>query len=105
MYCLGRLISITIVYSLLVAIIQRLYTLVNRLCISKLLQKSKSSDPATRSIKKTNPLESFDFKATEPVKYRPFMTKRHVTMGMFARGASNFSFPDAELSQRHFKIF
>ncbi|MCJ1453107.1 hypothetical protein MMC28_003452 [Mycoblastus sanguinarius] len=82
MYALGRLVSITISYSLLVAIAERAYTLLTRLCISKLQQKSKDDDLFVPSVGGIEPLRAFNFRTVDPIKYRPFETKRHVTMGI-----------------------
>lgn len=86
MHFLGRLISITISYSLLVALLGRAFTFFSRLYVLRLQRKTKTSQssaaPTINSIEKIIPIHGFDYKAMEPIKYRPFEAKRHVTMGM-----------------------
>lgn len=81
MYFLGRLISITISYSLIIALIERAYTVFTRLYISKVQQKPKGVYTTARPVQDIQSLDAFDYRAVEPINYRPFETKHHVTMG------------------------
>lgn len=86
MHHLGRLISITISYSLLVALVGRAYTFFSRLYVSRLQRKTIAfhsiATPTITPVESIRPLHGFDYRVAEPIKYRPFETKRHVTMGM-----------------------
>ena len=85
MQYLGRLLSITISYSLVVAILERAFTLFARLYVSTLQRKKQKLDPTITSTalpaESVKPINDFDYKAVAPIKYRPFENKRHVTMG------------------------
>lgn len=85
MHYLGRLIAITISYSLLIAVVGRAFTFLSGLYLSRLRRKTKafcsSATPTITPIDGIRPLYIFDYRAVEPIKYRPFETKRHVTMG------------------------
>ncbi len=81
MHFLGRLISLTISYSLFIASIERAYTIFTRLYVSKVQQKSKGVYTSARPIEDIQTLNAFDYRDVEPVKYRPFQSKHHVTMG------------------------
>lgn len=83
MYFLGRLISITISYSLLVALIERAYTVLLRIYVCKVQQRSKGVYTSARPVEDIQTLRTFDYSNVEPIKYRPFQNKHHVTMGMF----------------------
>lgn len=82
MHFLGRLISITISYSFFIALIDRAYTVFIRLYISKVQQESKRFDTAARPVQDIEALHTFDYRTVEPIKYRPFEKKQHVTMGI-----------------------
>ena len=82
MYFLGRLISITISYSLLIALIERAYTVSIRLYVSKMQRMPKGVYTSARPVEDIRALDTFDYRDIEPIKYRPFETKHHVTMGM-----------------------
>lgn len=85
MHYLGRLISITISYSLLVVIVERAFTFLTRLYISRVQRKTSqfhSIATPTIPVERIRSLHGFDYRDVEPIKYRPFETKRHVTMGM-----------------------
>lgn len=84
MHYLGRLVSITISYSLLVVIAERALTFLTRLYISRLQRKTRQSHSIatpTTPVERIESLHGFDYRAVEPIKYRPFENKRHVTMG------------------------
>ena len=87
MQYLARLISITVSYSLLVAIAERAFTFFSRLYISRLQRKNRKlhsiATPVVLPVERIRPLRGFNYKATEPTKYRPFENKRHVTMGSY----------------------
>ena len=87
MHYLGRLVSITITYSLLVVIVERAFTFLSQLYVSRLRQKTKKlhsiATPTVVPIEKVTPLKRFNYKAVEPIKYRPFESKRHVVMGVW----------------------
>lgn len=91
MHYLGRLISITISYSLLVAFVGKAFTFFSRLYVSRLQRKTKEfhsiATPTIIPTEKIRPLSGFDYRLAEPIKYRPFKAKRHVTMGMYWRNA------------------
>ena len=101
MLCLGRLVPVAISYSVLVFLVTRLFTLVSRLYISRLQRKTKpvrfAGIPTITPAQNIRPLHGFDYTAIEPIKYRPFETKRHVSMGTFAAtaclGANLYSRP------------
>lgn len=82
MYSLGRLISITISYSLIIALIERAYTVFLRFYICKVQQKPKGVYTTARPVQDIQSLDAFDYRDVEPIKYRPFETKHHVTMGI-----------------------
>lgn len=82
MHFLGRLISITISYSLFIALIERAYTIFIRLYFSKVQRKSKGVFTTARPVEDIQTLHAFDYRAVEPIKYRPFAKKQHVTMGI-----------------------
>lgn len=82
MHFLARLISITISYSVLLALIERAYTISRWLYISKVQHKSKGSYTSARPVDSIQTLHDFDYGDVEPIKYRPFENKHHVTMGM-----------------------
>ena len=82
MHFLGRLISITISYSLFIALVERACNVFIRLCISKVPQKPKGIDTITQPVAGVESLYAFDYRAEEPIKYRPFEKKQHVAMGM-----------------------
>lgn len=86
MQYLGRLVSITVSYSLLVAIAERAFTFLARLYTSRLQRKTQKfhsiATPTVLQVEVVTPLHEFDYNAVEPIKYRPFENKRHVTMGM-----------------------
>ena len=82
MHVLGRLISITISYSLFVALIERAFTVLIRLYVSKVQQKPKGVYTSARPVEGIQGLHAFDYRDVEPIKYRPFENKHHVTIGM-----------------------
>lgn len=86
MHYLGRLVSITISYSLLVVIVERAFTFLSQLYVSRLRQKTKKlhsiATPTVLPIERVTPLKRFNYKVVEPIKYRPFESKRHVVMGL-----------------------
>ena len=85
MHHLGRLLSITISYSLIVALAGQIVTLA-ALYISRLRPKPKASRPiailAGDRGDGITALHDFRYENVEPIKYRPFETRRHVAMGM-----------------------
>ena len=83
MHFLGRLISITISYSLLIALIERAYTVFIRLYVSNVQRTRKGVLTSARPVEDVRALNAFDYRDTEPIRYRPFETKHHVTMGMY----------------------
>ena len=87
MQYLARLISITISYSLLVAIAERAFTFFSRLYISRLQRKTRKlhsiATPVVLPVEGVRPLHGFNYKVVEPIRYRPFESKRHVTMGSY----------------------
>lgn len=85
MHFLGRLISITISYSLFIALIERAFTVFIRLYVSKVQQTPKDVETTVRPVKDVESLHAFDYRDVEPIKYRPFENKHHVTMGMLHR--------------------
>ena len=82
MHVLGRLISITISYSLFVALIERAFTVLIRLYVSKVQQKPKGVYTSARPVEGIQGLHAFNYRDVEPIKYRPFESKHHVTIGM-----------------------
>lgn len=82
MHVLGRLISITISYSLFVALVERAFTLLIHLYVSKVQQKPKGVYTRKRPVEEIRGLHAFDYRDVEPIKYRPFENKHHVTIGM-----------------------
>ena len=86
MHFFVRLISITISYSLLLAVVWQLFTFLARLYLLILQRKNLISTSITASAvattEKIEPLHDFQYKTVPPIKYRPFETKRHVAMGM-----------------------
>lgn len=88
MHYLGRLLSILISYSLLVAIAEKVFTFSARLYVSRRQRNPKQSHSIaapTSSNGGIKPLHDFDYRVIEPIKYRPFETKRHVVMGRSSR--------------------
>ena len=85
MHYLGRLISITASYALLIAVAERVFTFLARLYTSRLQRKTQGfhsfASPTVFPVAKIRSLSNFDYKATKPIKYRPFENKRHVVMG------------------------
>ena len=82
MHFLGRLISLTISYTVFIALIEQAFTVILRLYVSKVQPKSKSAYTSTRPVEEIQALHAFDYRDVEPIKYRPFESKHHVTMGM-----------------------
>ena len=82
MHFLGRLISITISYSLFIALIERAYTVFIRLRTSNVQQKPKGIYTPPRPVEDIQSLHAFDYRTEAPIKYRPFEKKQHVVMGM-----------------------
>lgn len=82
MHFLGRLLSITIGYTLIIALAERAYTVSIRLYISYVQRKLKGSHKSARPLEDIQSLHAFDYRAVEPIKYRPFEKKQHVVMGM-----------------------
>ena len=90
MHYLGRLISITVSYSLLVAIIERVFVLITQ----RLLKSNRAAKaslvydaPAIPPAEHIEPLRKFDYRTVEPIRYRPFESKRHVVMGTLQSGS------------------
>lgn len=85
MHYLGRLISIAISYSVLVAVAERAFKSLARLYISRLQHKTKKfhsiATPTVITVDCIRPLHDLDFRTVEPIKYRPFENRRHVAMG------------------------
>ncbi len=85
MHYLGRLISITISYSLIVAIAERAFTFLSRLYVSRLQRETQKfhsiATPTVLPVEKIKLLHDFNYKKVEPIEYRPFENKRHVTIG------------------------
>ena len=86
MHYLGPLINITMSYTLLVVSIWQFFTFLTRLYVSIVQRKTKIDTSITTSAvattEKIEPLPDFQYATVTPIKYRPFETKRHVTMGM-----------------------
>lgn len=86
MHYLGRLISITLSYSLLVAIAERLFILIARTCIWKSRYGAEKphtiATPDVLPSEVIKPIHDFQYSLVEPIRYRPFETKRHIVMGM-----------------------
>lgn len=86
MHYLGRLIDITISYTLLVAGIWQIFTFLTQLYVSIVQRKTKINTsvttPAVATTEKIESLPDFQYETVTPIKYRPFETKRHVAMGM-----------------------
>ena len=82
MHLLGRLISITISYSLFIALVERAYTLFLQRYRTKVQPKPKGVCTTAQAVEHVESLRSFDYRDVEPIKYRPFETKQHVTIGM-----------------------
>ena len=86
MHYLGRLIDITISYTLLAAGIWQIFTFLTRLYDSTVQRKTKINTsvttPTIATAEKIEPLPDFQYETVTPIKYRPFETKRHVAMGM-----------------------
>ena len=82
MHLLGRLISITISYSLFIALVERAYTLFLQLYRTKVQPEPKGVCTIAQAVEHVESLQSFDYRDVEPIKYRPFETKQHVTIGM-----------------------
>ena len=94
MHVLGRLISITISYSLFVALIERGFTILIRLYVSKVQQKPKGVYRSARSVEGIQGLHAFDYRDVEPIKYRPFENKHHVTIGTLHLALGFLSYTD-----------
>ena len=99
MHFLGRLISITISYSLFITFIERAWTVFIRLYVSQVQQKQKGGYTTVPPVENIQTLHAFDYRAIEPIKYRPFETKHHVTMGMLHTASGISCFVDTDLSQ------
>ena len=82
MHLLGRLISVTISYSLFIALVERAYTLFLQFYRTKVQPEPKGVCTTARAVEHVESLQSFDYRDVEPIKYRPFETKHHVTIGM-----------------------
>lgn len=86
MHYLGRVIDITISYTLLVACIWQIFTLLTRLYVSIVQRKTKIDNavttPTVATTEKIEPLHDLQYETVPPIKYRPFEIKRHVAMGM-----------------------
>ena len=86
MHYLGRLINISISYTLLVAGVWQIFNFLARLYVSIVQRKTKIdtslTTPAVATTEKIEPLPDFQYETVTPIKYRPFETKRHVAMGM-----------------------
>ncbi len=98
MHFLGRLISITISYSLFIALVERAYTLFLRIYISRVQSKPKGVYTAARPVEDLQPLQAFDYRDVEPIKYRPFQNKHHVTMGMSHLVSRSLCLADTDFS-------
>ncbi len=98
MHILGRLISITISYSLFIALVERAYTLFLRLYVFRVQQKPKDVYTAARQVEDVQPLQAFDYRDVEPIKYRPFQNKHHVTMGMLHLVSRSSCLADTDFS-------
>jgi hypothetical protein len=97
MHYLGRLIAIAISYSLLVVFAERVLTFLTSLYISRLQRKTRqfhSIATPTAPIERISSLHGFDYRVAEPIKYRPFETKRHVTMGRYKMRVRFFATTD-----------
>lgn len=85
MHHLARLVSLALSYSLLVAFLERAFIFFTRLYTSHLQRKTKffhSIATPTTPVEHIRPLHDFDYRDVEPTKYRPFDSRRHVTMGL-----------------------
>ncbi|KAL2058323.1 hypothetical protein ABVK25_001049 [Lepraria finkii] len=84
MHSLVRLVSIVISYTLLVALVGRAVSLWARLLVSRLQRKTKPRPLIATStappVEEITPLHDFQYENVEPIKYRPFETKRNVAM-------------------------
>ena len=106
MYLLARLISMTVAYCALVALIQRVVTLALRIFAARnrqkpiqIYQRSTQTRPGnerriTREV--VTPLANFDHRKQEPNKYRPFRSNRHVIMGELKMG---IGFPTLKIAK------
>lgn len=81
MHFLTKLISITISYSLFIALIERAYIVFIRLYIFNVQQKPKGLCTTARPVEEIQPRPAFDYRDIEPMQYRPFENKHHVIMG------------------------
>lgn len=86
MHYLGRLISITISYALLVAVLSQIVTFLARLYVVILQRKKKINTyvpaSAVATTENIEPLHNLQYQTVPPIKYRPFETKHHVAMGI-----------------------
>ena len=86
MHYIGRLIFVVVSYSSLLIAIVRIYALFARLSTSRLRRDAENECPdatsASARSEGVRSLHDFQYKAVQPIKYRPFESKRHVAMGM-----------------------
>lgn len=76
-------------YCISIALIEKAVLLLVRLYVAKLQHKQKKSEQDVQPMRQVKPLPrpeitplpGLDYRTIEPIKYRPFETKRHVTMG------------------------
>lgn len=113
MYQLARLLSMTVVYCTLVAILERALTFVRTYVDrdhSKAFEIPQPWNPPRQDIKvvvsdEVAPLPDFDYSKQEPARYRPFVANRHVVMGKAVSEGNQSQFTLANVSHvRHQEV-
>ena len=113
MYQLARLLSMTVVYCTLVAILERALTFVRSYVAgghSKAFEIPQPWNPPRQDIKvvvsdEVVPLPNFDYSKQEPTRYRPFVANRHVVMGKTVSEGNQVHFTLAKVSHvRHQEV-
>ena len=101
MYQLARLLSMTVGYCTLVAVLERALTFVRSYFgrgHSKAFEIPQLRNPPRQDIKvmisdEVAPLPNFDYSKQEPTRYRPFLANRHVVMGKTVSKKNNCILP------------
>lgn len=113
MYQLARLLSMTVVYCTLVAILERALTFVRSYFgrgHSKAFEIPQTWNPPRQDVKvvvseEVAPLPDFDYCKQEPIRYRPFVANRHVVMGKTVSKGNQLQFALANFSHvRHQEV-